>query len=284
MKIIYDNIADTAWIECIAGGSVSTLPASNLGLMEPEKLWRMPDGVTSATLAVSFASRTASAPTSIKPVNSVVLYGGNFSSASTWRVQIWEDETQAVQVYDSGTVALVPPIALGDLAWGTDPLGKSMYLGWPHTVGKLWFPTVYGGYMRIEIADSAPPDGYMQARRLFVGDAFEPVHMPARGVQSGVVDRSKQQRTDGGNLYTEPGAQYRRLSVAGQWISAWERLQVSALKRQKGLREDVFITIFPGLGNSYERDHEMQAKLVSLDLMTLATFDYANQQLVFEEV
>ncbi len=284
MKIIYDNVVDWAWIECIAGGSIATLPASNLGLMEPENLWRLPDGVTTATLAVSFASRTSPTPTTIKPVNSVVLYGGEFSSSSGWRVRIWEDNTQAVQVYDSGSVALVPPIAFGDLAWGTDPLGKSMYLGWPHTVSKLWFPTVYGGYMQIEITDTAPPAGYMQATRLFVGDAFAPVHMPARGMQSGVVDRSKQQRTDGGNLYTEPGAQYRRMVLSGDWISAWERLQVSTLKRQKGLREDVFVTVLPGLGNAYERDHGMQVKLVALDLMTLTMFDYANQQLVFEEV
>ena len=276
MRILYNNLADTATIARVSG--TDALPASNLSTKERENVWRTALGTTSATLEVRFADGQ-------KAVNMICLYRSNLTQSATWRVQVWTDDTMTTQTYDSGTGSAVAVTALGDLEWGVDPLGKTLYTDWGHVVSTLWLAsTVYGNYMRIDVTDTGSTDSYLQASRLFVGQYWEPTYAPKRGMQTQWVDTSKQQRTDGGTVHVEPGSQYRRMSVAGEWMTEAERIQATNIFRAKGLREDMFVSVFPQTNGAYERDHQMQCVLSSIGPITLPMYQRANIGFIFEEI
>lgn len=276
MRIIFDNLTDTATIQTIVGTEV--LPASNLGTRERELIWRTALGTTTATLAVWLDGDG----TDQRAVQAIVLYRTNFD-AGTIRVRLWDGPAKATLVYDSGSTALVATLAFGDLLWGIDPLGKSMYTDWGFSNTRLWLANpVYGNYMEIEIVGTTD-ENYLQASRLFIGSYWEPAHAPKAGMQIQWVDTSKPQRTEGGTVHTEPGIQYRRLMVEGEYMDESERSQTVDILRKRGLREDLFVSVFPGNGGAYERDHELQAVLGSIEPMTLPLYGMANYAFTFEE-
>lgn len=279
MRILYTNLADTAYIERVSG--TDALPASNLGNKERENVWRSSLGDTTATIAVRLDGQNG---TGLKALNMVSLYRANLSNAATWQVRVWDDAAMTTLIYDSGSMDAVAVTALGDLDWGVDPLGKTLYTGWGHIVSTLWLPnTVYGNYLRIDLADT-PSDGYMQASRLFVGQYWEPEHAPKRGMQAQWVDTSKPQRTEGGTVHVEPGVQYRRIAVAGDKMIEADRIHIVNVLRNKGLREDMFLSVFPDLQSAYERDHQMQCVLAGMGAMTLPLYGLVDMGFVFEEI
>jgi len=283
MRIIHDNVADWAWIETISGADDAKLPASNMGLPDREKVWRTSYNTTAATLAVYMGSRSAPEPTTITPISALVLHRSNLTGAATWRVRLWEDDSKAVLVYDSGTLSAVETLAFGDLEYGVDPYGKTLYSDWGYVVSKLWFSTVYGGYAEIELSDSTNPDKYLEVGRMFLGTYFEPAYQPDEGMQSGWVDMSKQERTDGGNLFSEPKAQFRRFAFQWSMVDENDRIKFNTIKRTKGMRDDMFISVWPEEGSYRERANEAQAKLVEMTPTTYgATF--VSEAVTLEEI
>ncbi|MCC6195722.1 MAG: hypothetical protein IT518_14760 [Burkholderiales bacterium] len=280
MRIIYDNAADTAFIEDLSGWA-PLLPAQNLATKEREVVWRGSANHTVATLGVHLDG--ASGTGEKTPVQCVVFYNTNFADGG-WRVWVYEDASKMVVLYDSGNVDAPRPLPFGDLVWGVDPLGKGVYTDWGFSNIAMWLPQIYySSYVEIELSFN-PPDNYLQASRLFVGSYWEVTHAPKRGMQLQWVDTSKPQRTEGGTVHVELGIQYRRLAVAGDWMTEDERRQIVDLIRKRGLHGDVFVSVFADEGGIYERDHEMQAVLASLEPMTLPQYGYVNFAFLFEEI
>jgi hypothetical protein len=217
-------------------------------------------------------------------ISSCVVYRGNFTSEATWRVRVYDTPAMGSLLYDSGTEYLAAPKPLGDLDWGVDPLGASLFDGWGYTFAALWFPPVLGSFVRITWDDANNPDEYMEASRLFVGAYYEAEGMPVPGLSLEWRDSSRQTRTDGGTLRTEAGAQYRALTVSGALMPETDRVALVSLLKTAGMREDVYVSAFAGEGNARERDYQMQAKLVATDPTVMSVYGYSNQVLRFEEI
>lgn len=275
MRLIYQNLVDDATLAASPAMHYAT-PVTNLQEQAREKVART-TGLSTQTLDVTLAEPDT--------ISAAVIYRGNFTSSATWRVKVYDTAAMSALLYDSGDSDLAAPKTLGDLDWGVDPLGASLFDGWGYTFAALWFEPVIGGFVRITLDDASNPDGYMEASRLFIGPYHEPVGMPVAGSLALTwYDTSKQSRTDGGTLRTEAGVQYRGLDVAGELMSEEARSALSTLLREYGLRGDIYVSVFPDEGNARERDYQMQAKLVSADPIGMRVYGLTDQALRFEEI
>lgn len=274
MRIIVENLADAATLTDSPAMHYAA-PAVNLQDQSREKVART-TGLSTQTIDVTLASA--------RQISSVVIYRGNFTTAGLWRVKVYDTPAMGSLLYDSGDSYLAPPKALGDLDWGVDPLGASLFDGWGYVFAALWFATVTGSFIRITLSDPTNPDGYMEASRLFVGAYIEPSTMPWPGLSLQWRDSSSQSRTDGGTLRTEAGAQFRALVVSGALMPEDQRTELTTLLKDAGLRQDVYVSVFPGENSARERDYQMQAKLVATDPIAMTAFGLTNQTLRLEEI
>lgn len=276
MRIIVTNYADTATLTA-SPAMLTDLPVGNLQDQSREKVAR------TSSLAAQTIDVTLDAA---RPLAACVLYRGNFSATATWRVRVYDTPAMGTLLYDSGAggVYLAGPKTLGDLEWGIDPLGATLFDGWGYTFSSLWFSVVVGQFVRITLTDADNPDGYMQASRLFLGTYIEPIGMPVPGMSLHWQETTTHSRTDGGTLRSEPGAGYRALTVHGERLVEKTRVDLSSLNRDAGMRHDVYVSVFPELGTALERDHQMQAKLIALDPSVIPIYGTVNQTLRFEEI
>lgn len=275
MRLLFQNLVDAATLEASPAMHYAA-PVTNLQEQAREKVARTYD-LSTQTIDVTLEQPDT--------ISACVLYRGNFTSAATWRVKVYDTAAMATLLYDSGDSDLAAPKTLGDLDWGVDPLGASLFDGWGYTFAALWFAPVVGGFVRITLDDAANPDGYMQASRLFIGPYVEPGGMPlVGGLRLTWRDTSKLSRTDGGTLRTEAGVQYRALEVAGELMPEVDRNALSAMARDNGLRGDLYVSVFAEEGNARERDYQMQAKLIATDPIGMRLYGYTEQALRFEEI
>lgn len=273
MRIIWRNLVDSATLTA-SPTMVSTLPVANLQTDAREEVART-SSLATQTIDVTLDQDEL--------MQGCVIYRGNFSSGATWRVQIFEDATMAVQRYDSGALLLNPPKPLGDLDWGVERLGVTIYDGWGYTVSELWFAPVVGAFVRITLDDASNPDGFMQASRLFIGPYMELSDMPIPGLTLGPKETTKQERSEAGTLHVEAGSQYRALTAAGRYLPEKARAAIGDMQREVGMRRDVYVSIFADESNARARDHRMQARLVQLDTAAMGAMMLVDQQLRFEE-
>lgn len=275
MKLIISNLADVATLGA-SPAMVTTLPITNLQSESREELAR-----TTSLASQSITCTWAGA----QLISGVVLYRGNFTSAATWRIKVYDTSAMGVLLYDSGSQFLAPPKPLGDIAWGFDPLGVSLFTGWGYTFSTLWFPVVTGAYMTIQIDDAANPAGFMQASRLFVAYELDTKELPQKGAGFKWDDTSKQTRTDGGTLRTEAGVSYRSITFSGRVTKESTRSALAEMQRLNGLRKDMYLSLTPEMFNAFARDHQAQVKLVSIDEIVIPGGAFqADVTLSFQEV
>lgn len=274
MRIIFRNLLDDAALNASPAMHYNT-PVTNLQDPAREKVVRT-TGLSTQTIDVTLSKAAA--------ISACVIYRGNFTADATWRVKVYDTPAMGTLLYDSGDSDLAASKTLDDLDWGVDPLGASLFDGWGYMFAALWFEQVIGSFVRVTLSDSSNTDGYMEASRLFVGTYFETIYAPRNGMWMGWRDTSTQQRTEGGTLRTEAGAMFRAMALNGDQMPEADRVALSEMLRQAGLRDDLYVSAFPELGNALERDHQMQAKFVSLDPTVIARWGYVNQTFQFEEL
>lgn len=274
MRILSNNLADSATISA-SPAMVATLPETNLqtALREQVARWTAVDG---QAIAVTWPGS--------KAVSCVCLYRGNFSATATWRVRVWADGAMTTTAYDSGTVYICPPAPLGSLEWGVDPLSKNLYSDWDYAIAVAWFDPVLAAGVTIDVYDPENLDGYVQASRLFVGQHFEPAVGVSGGMQLGYRENSQQARTEGGSLRVEAGAIWRTLQVDTREMAEADRLRMIDITRNSGMRNDVFVSVFPGRADELERDYQLQARLAQQNPFTTNVPLIHNATLIFEEL
>lgn len=274
MRIIATNDADTASIS-VSPAAAATLPASNLQDPTRARVWRS-TSVADQVFTLTWASpRTFSA---------FVLVRHNLTSSATWRIQIYTDAGATTLVYDSAAILANPPKPFGDLAFGIDPLGASVYSGWAYAVATHWLPAQAAGQaVKITLSDSGNPSGFLQASRLFIGNYIETADGPEYGVSLGWAEQTVQTRTEGGTLRSDPAEPYRVLSIPLGLLDQNDRSKILELSRLAGMRKDVFVSMMPGPGDAVERDYSMQAKLVKSPSTSWDQYNAWGATLEFEE-
>ncbi len=171
--------------------AVSTMPIGNLLLAGRARKTRW----LATAVTIQFAWSGG------RIVDSVAAIRGNFSSATTWRLKLWADAAKTLLVYDSGANAIYPCFGWGELAWGIDAVGRSVYDGWPLKFGTYQFAPVSAVAGELTIVDTGNTDGYLEMSRLILGLSYSPDHN-ADSIAVNWSDDGKQIRTAGGSLVT----------------------------------------------------------------------------------
>lgn len=253
LRIIYPNDSDEATLTA-SPSLVATLPVENLQDVARARVAR-----STSTAAQDFKGTWSTS----RLLSAAALVRHNLTSAGTWRLRLYSDAAWTTLVYDSGAVVACPPKALGDLEWGIDPLGASLFTNWALAFSSMWFAPVAAKSFTLTLTDAANPAGYLEASRLFVGRYLQPTYNMAWGFKLSWVEASSQERTEGGTLRSDGQEPYRRMSFKLADLTASDRPKFQEWSRRNGLRTDAFVSAFPENANAQERDYAMSAKLIA---------------------
>lgn len=162
-----------------ASSANSSFPVTNLQTIQPSTAWRSTT-LTSVYLEVDLGASYA--------LNFVALIRTNATSSAQWRIRLASTQAglTAGPSYDSGTIDQWPETGLDDLDF-TNAFNYSASMG-----SARW--------ARIDFTDAANPDGYFQAGRIYVSNAWVPTRNFSYGWGIGFEDDSVIDITDGGNL------------------------------------------------------------------------------------
>lgn len=221
MLLATPTLAENATLT--AGSEASDMPATNLQKMQPSSLWRATD-LGNSYLVVDLGE--------FQPINVLALLYTNASSGATVQVRGADTEAELTSSpgYDSGSVDHWP-------VHGMETWAYTHFLHFPSTAQTYrWW--------RFDISDANNPDGFYEAGRLYIDNAFE----PDRGVRYGFNVRYKdgqvRGRALGNQIYPQQRNVGRILSGQIRWHSEadfWE--EFSKLERLRGTAKDVlFVT------------------------------------------
>ena len=260
MRLIAVNDGDTATLS--STDFLATLPVTNLQLEGRSRLARTANATGTKTINGNFAGVTV--------VRACVLYGHNLSGTASWRLRLYTGASQTgATAYDSGTVTPNPPAGWGNFAWGSTPWGTgSLFAGWERQFFASYASSTQALSFKLEITDASNPAGYLQAKRLLIGNYFEPAVNINYGAQVYWEDNSQQRRTQGGSIRTDARVRYRVAAGNLQRLDETERSAFMDALRSAGLRSEIFFTLYPGTGGAAERDHSLLGKLVAMPKIT----------------
>lgn len=275
MRIITNNDGDSGTLT-VAPAAVASLPVTNLQDATRARIWR---STSAADQVLRLTWPTA------KVLSALAILRHNLSASAQWRIQVFSDAAWSTQVLDTGTVPAYAVKTLGELSWGVDPLGASVFTDWAYAFSVAWFAPVTGQSVQVTLSDPTNPAGYLQASRLFAGNYFEPVLNADYELSIGWREATVQTRTEGGTLRSDPQEPYRALDIPLPMLSAaqGENVKLLEISRRAGLRKDFFISVYPGVGGALERDYTMAAKFVQTPALKAAFFSAYSTALQLEE-
>jgi len=256
---------------------VATLPEENLQNPTRGSIARSTTAPAAQEIKGTFATA--------KIFSGLVLWRNNLTTDATWRLQLYSDEAWSVEVYDSGAVAAIEKKTLGDLDWGEDPLGASVFVGWDIKHSVMWFDPIGAKSFKLTIADSGNADGYIQASRLILGSYLQAQINVDWGNVLTWQRTTRQFRTGGGSLRSDPapGGSWREMRIRHKWLSEVDRPKFFDLGRTPGLDSDLFVSMFPDESGSKGRDFSFVAKITQAPGMTMTIHQQHSQPLVFQE-
>lgn len=255
LRIVAVNAVDTAALS--SSDFAAGLPVSNLQVEGRARVARTVNATGSKVVLGTFAAASAA--------SACILYRNNLTSEGTWRLELWDNVNQTgTKVYDSGNVLALQALGWGEFGWGMEPWGADVFTGWPVAFSVMWFPSVGARSFRLTLIDPANPEGCIQAKRLVIGQAFEPSQNMSYGLRLQWAENSVQTRTAGNSIRTDPMSAFRQLSGTLGHLPPGERAQFIEIARKVGMRNEIFISVFPEVGGAKERDYSMLGKFTSM--------------------
>lgn len=274
LRIVATNLIDTATLGASPSLS-SSLPVTNLQDTRRAKVART-TSTADQTITGNFAATAV--------CSAAALWRHNLSTDGTWRIELYSADNQGgTKVYDSGDTLAYTAKCLGDLDWGTDPLGASVFTGWSFIYSVLWFSPVPAKSFRLTLKDASNPAGYMEASRLVIGVHLEPAVNMEYGMELEWVDESRQVRMDGGSLHVESVEVFRKAGFELGWLADTERAKWLEIARRTGKRGEVLLSLYPGVGGAKERDHTFLGRLESSDPLVHHRPQFYQQKITIQE-
>lgn len=173
--VLYQNYADSA---ALTGGSfISAFPLTNGQDDDIGVVARTTNPLTAST---QFVANLGAART----VGGIAIGPTNCAPGSTYRIRAYSDSALTSLVYDSGTKTVTGTT----IDWSS----TSNYLAWedpgfwegiPDILDRddvpVWLVDIpsasqFAQFWKIEITDTANPDGYVQFGRIFIARSFRP--------------------------------------------------------------------------------------------------------------
>lgn len=267
MKILYKNVWDSATLTHSQGSSPTLLPITNTQIYNNSRVFKS-DDTTDQTILFDWANPVF--------MEGFVLWRHNLSSTAQIRLELFQEASQGgIAIYDSGWVNALDALTLGEIAFGKDSLGVTVFEEWDTLSSSLWFTetyTVLSG--RLQISDPTNQDTYIELGRVYAGDSFSPsVNFDLNSVFQWETD-SISHPTAGVSIHTLESSSYRTLTLNMSHLQPTERAEFSDMTRLVTTHRDIFVALLPGTGGAMERDHSFAAKFREIPSLTRGPLDY----------
>jgi hypothetical protein len=187
--------------------------------------------------------------------------------------------------YDSGNV-LACPVPAVTLRGFTAAQAASAYAFGGGATARHWMPAAIQAYgLAVDIVDTGNLQGYIEAAFLLAGPYWEAATNFDYGASAQLIDSTKSERSDAGDLVSDAGTISKKLSLPFSKLSPTDRATLWSILRANGSRYPVFVSMFPGSSDlALERDHQVYGKLVQLPAMSLPFFNLASATVEIESI
>lgn len=215
-------------------------------------------------------------------IGAVALPATNLTSAATLRVRLYSDTGCTALLQDSGTNTACPGLAAGPWTWTATFNANAFAYGYT-SKAVAWFETQQAGVkgMKIDLADSGNPAGYIDCARIVSGPWWQPTWGAEAGATTLVVDNSTNARTDAGDLPSDRAPMHQELTLPLPMLTEAERAQLAQIMRANGVWKPVFVSLMPRAGTAGEQDHMLYGKRKD-GAMNLPFFDRFSHTLELE--
>lgn len=176
--------------------------------------------------------------------------GHNLSGAATHRLQLHlNPDWTGTTVYDSGTVLAYDAATLGELDWGVDPLGSSI---WDRFLGQraseLHFAEVIASpfaSFTYTLSDPGNTDGLLRGMRLFLGKGIELTYNPSSVGIGWDEAAAVGSRMFGGGYNAESSPRWREISFELEWLTEPQRALLADICRNAGTEKTLYLSVTP---------------------------------------
>lgn len=271
MRLIYNNLSSIATLT--ADTTAGSLVVTNMQSDIKSDVWRAT--ITSGVITSTF--------TSIQTLSAVCLAFTNMTPTATIRVQLYSDATATVQILDTGTKLACPAASVVVQGFSA---ANNIYGYGGGSYATSWFTQTAGvRAIKITLVDTNNTLGYIEASRLIMGTYFSPVYNPDFGVTLSHMDLSKSFRTDSGDLITDIGTRYRRISLNLSVLTVADRTAFTSIVRSNGLSTPMMLSLYPeNSDNELERDHQIYGKLSAVSAMASPYYNTYSMPFDLEEI
>ena len=181
------------------------------------------------------------------PVRAIVLCGHNMSVTASWKVTGWyDDQSYGSPEFSIQKDAFAAQAYTEDLPWEAEnwwdgkPLTEEIE-GFTQNAILILPARVQTPNYRIEIFDPNNDSGYVQIKRLFMADGWQPSHNYAYGAGLGYEDPSENDAAIGGAEFPNRRPKYRVQRIAFEYLPQDEALLKGLdLVRRAGTTEEIF--------------------------------------------
>lgn len=194
------------------------------------------------------------------------------TSASATRPLGYIDSWQSY-TYDSGNVA-ANPVITPTVKGFTATSSASAYSYGGGTTARLWLSSAISTYgLAVDIVDTNNVQGYVESTRLVAGNYWTPTYNAGLNASVTFMDSTKNIRTDAGNLMSDVGTRYKKLSASLDLLLPTDRTNLWNIVKTVGIYSPVFISLYPQNSDSdLEQAHTVYGKFTSMS--AIAARDY----------
>lgn len=279
LRVVYNNSADRAVLS--ASSTAGTCVASNLQTDFKSEVWRSvytANSVQQETITMTWAVGEI--------IGMVALAFCSLSSTASFRIKAYNLSTDTTPAYDA-TKLCCPAARFDEFYWGTEPLGANAYSYGGGTYAVMWIPP--NAYQKIElIITDSNPLGYIEASRLVCGTYWSPKYTAEQGATIGVIDNSKQERTDAGDLRTDRGTVHKTMNFDLNFLTEQDRNSLYNILVGNGLFRPLYISLIPeeaaGQDQIGEQVFQIYGKLARSSSIRYQLINQFSTQLELEEL
>jgi hypothetical protein len=203
------------------------------------------------------------------------------------RLQLYSDAGWTSQVWDSTPVDVIRAVGADGADFGIDPYFVGAFD--PHIIDSpfyLRFDPVSCLSYKVTFSGNVATFGaaYWEVCTFMLGRSFAPARQPV-SFDLGVIDLTEVDRSRGGSLYSNIGAQARTLRLLLESVNEDERAAWLDIVRQCGLGRDLALTLYDGEATRRERDHVMYGTFSALDAIgrSVTRWNLLTKSLQFQE-
>lgn len=275
LRIVYNNVLE-AYSTLTASSTAGNLVVTNLLTDLKSEVWRSTS--TSATLTVTW--------TNLKALSFVGLPFCNLTPTATVRVRLYSDTAGTTLVLDTGAIACAPAQMINSSDAGMPSPGVNTFGYGGGIYADLWFAQTNARRLVVDIVDTSNASGYVECARLVCGAYWSPTNNPPmESIHMSLVELSKHERSDAGDLFTDRGPLYKTLSFNLQYLpSGTDRDTFWRITRGNGMTRPVYVSLTPDVGDLEEQMFQVYGKL---SRQSEITYQYMGQfagQLQIEEI